>query len=258
MKKAFLALCFFGFLSAKCQQVVFINQYNTALEKTLYIDRFLNRYGLIKNQFLSEDENQNKLFFSELLYSNPTIVDAKNPLRVLLFYADFQVAVLTDNQMNSTEEIDFKIIPQVQVSWVAMATQNQLWIYDELSQRFGLYSLQHKKIKWQTTPVLKPKQFYPNYNSIYFLGPTNVLYKVNQNGSQIELGTLPRLDKMKVIDDTNVLFLYNKVLYFYNLNTKKQTELILNNKSIQDFFINDDILSIFTKLKITNYKLTSF
>ena len=255
MKKVFLILTLLAILSAKGQYVTFLKETNTQLEDVLYLDRFGNKYGLLKKQFVCESEDQKLQFFAELLYGNPTLVDGKSPLRILIFYADFQTAVLTDNQMNSTEKIDFKSIENRQVTWVAISTQNQLWFYDELSQKIGLHNILTNKTRWQTTPLLKPKEFYSNYNSVYFENEKAELIKISQNGNQKKLGLIPQHEEIKIISDSTILLINNNKLSVFNLNTKKQTELITSEKSIKDFFINGDILSIFTEDKIMNYKL---
>ena len=75
---------------------------STILEKPLNVDGFNSRYGIKKNKLIREHENLELTHFAEPLYGNPDLVDATNPLRLLLFYKEFQIAILTDNQLNTT------------------------------------------------------------------------------------------------------------------------------------------------------------
>ena len=228
---------------------------STILEKPLNVDGFNSRYGIKKNKLIKEHENLELTHFAEPLYGNPDLVDATNPLRLLLFYKEFQIAILTDNQLNTTEKIDFKSLPNLQIKWIGMATQNQLWFYDELSMKLGLCQIKTKEIKWKTAPIINVKQWINRYNYVYFYTNENVLFKINQNGNIAELAQIKNAEQIRIINHEMVLYLTQNKLFILNLNTKKAIELKTYSIYIEDFYVNDTILTIFTNRKIINYKL---
>jgi len=69
-------------------------------------------------------------------YSNnrlgvPTLLDATNPLKLLLWYADFQTAVFLDRNLTELGQLKLAEAGYPAVRCVASAVDGNLWVYDE-------------------------------------------------------------------------------------------------------------------------------
>ena len=97
-------------------------------------------YYTIKNNVFSKINTRDTLEYKNISLGKITKVDLQNPLKIVLFYENFNTVILLDNQLNETQKINFSesTIPFV-VSAVGIASQNQLWIYNSMNQQLGLY-----------------------------------------------------------------------------------------------------------------------
>jgi len=86
------------------------------------------------NLLIKYDLNGNELF----RYSNNTLgelvtVDARDPFNLLLFYPDYQLAIILDRTLNPKAEYNFLEAGFYEVSAVATADDNNIWLYDATS-----------------------------------------------------------------------------------------------------------------------------
>ena len=58
-------------------------------------------------------------------------VDISNPLKLLLYYRDFQTVVILDRFLNTRSTVDLRKAGLYQVKAVAQSYDNNIWIYDE-------------------------------------------------------------------------------------------------------------------------------
>lgn len=58
-------------------------------------------------------------------------VDISNPLKVLLYYRDFQTVVVLDRFLNTRTTVDLRKAGLYQVKAVAQSYDNNIWIFDE-------------------------------------------------------------------------------------------------------------------------------
>ena len=62
------------------------------------------------------------------------------PMDTVLFYEDFNTVIFLDNQFNEIQKINLsESLPSLAVTAIGNASQNRLWIYDNLNQQISLY-----------------------------------------------------------------------------------------------------------------------
>lgn len=62
------------------------------------------------------------------------LVDASNPLNPLLFYPDYQIAIILDRTLNPSTQINLLGLAElVQSPAIALGVDNQIWLYDEMN-----------------------------------------------------------------------------------------------------------------------------
>lgn len=70
--------------------------------------------------------------FNDMLLANPTIIDATNPLQVIVYYQEFQSVVYLDRTLTQIGKIDLWSLSLPSIPLVATASDGNLWIYNEL------------------------------------------------------------------------------------------------------------------------------
>lgn len=196
-------------------------------------------------------------------YKNPALgtiskIYIQNPLKIVLFYGDFNTIITLDNQLNETHKINFSgnEIP-ILVKATGISSQNKLWIYNSLSQQIGLFD--YLKNTYQTiTPPIKGtlKHYESDFNTFQWIDENLNWYSCSIYGKITALGKVPNFDQIQLISNTDLIYKKNNLIYYFNLIENKNYLIELDKKTFDFFYYKDQILSIFTNQEITNYKIT--
>lgn len=219
-------------------------------------------YYLIKDNVFRKIKGNEAFEYKNVSLGNLTKVDLQNPLKMVLFYEDFNSVILLDNQLNKITEINFSQnnIPIV-VPFIGMSTQNQLWVYNTLNQQIGLFDYLKNEYKIVSTPLTETIQYYQtDFNAFYWIDKKNNWFSCDIFGKITALGKVPDFDKIEIIDQHQYIFSTNNLLYFKSssdTNSSTISEIEISEKTFDKFCYKDQILSIFTFKEIINYKIVT-
>lgn len=230
-------------------------------EEFLGYDSFGFAYQINNNVF-SKVKGAEFFEYKNVSLGEITKVDLQNPLKMVLFYEDFNTVVLLDNQLNKMTEINFSLNPTpIVVSAIGMSTQNQLWIYNALNQQIGLFDYLKNEYKTVSLPLTEPiKYYHTDFNTFYWIDRKNNWYSCDIFGKTTSLGNVPNFDKIEIIDAQKYIFSNGNILYLRDINKEKTaviSEIEILQKSFDNFYYKDQILSIFTAKEILNYKIVT-
>ena len=248
-------LCF----SLQSQEVIpAVKQSDTQLTCDIFLgfDNQKSIYSL-KNNILTKNSDGITYQYNNLSLGKITNVDFQNPLQIVVFYKNFNTVVLLDNQLNEIKKIDFNLqSTPVTIEAVALSSQNQIWIYDSISSKIGLYNVNTDTFKWISTMLENPISYYESdYTHFYWTDVNLNLYRISIYGTIEKLGNLPKFDTIQLTKNGNSIYKTDDKLYYYNLTSKSSSKIAIDEKIISKFFFRDGILSIFTQNEITNYKI---
>ena len=65
-------------------------------------------------------------------YGKITLIDATNPLKVLVYYREFTTVVELDRYLNLINTVDFRKQNILQAKAIGLAYENNIWVFDEL------------------------------------------------------------------------------------------------------------------------------
>jgi hypothetical protein len=215
-------------------------------------------YYTIKNNVFSKINTRDTLEYKNISLGKITKVDLQNPLKIVLFYENFNTAIILDNQMNETQKINFSesIIPIVATA-VGIASQNQLWIYNSMNQQLGFFDYLNKEYKTISVPFTESiKNYSSDFNVFHWVDTKNNWYICDIFGKIKSKGIIPDFDSIGIINENQVIYSKDAVLILYNLEKGEKTEIEISEKTFKKFYYKDQILSIFTSTGITNYKIT--
>ncbi len=259
-KRLFLVILFF--LNSEImfsQDSIFAKEQSKIL---LFTDNFLGfdnqqNYYSISNNVLSKTNSNSKFKYKNVSLGKITHVDFQNPLQIIVFYNDFNTAVLLDNQLNEIKIIDFNLLSEaVNIDAIALSSQNQLWIYDAISSKIGLYNLNNDAIKWISTPLDSLiKHYKSNFTRFYWLNDKNNFLSISIYGTIETFADFPAFEKIQLINNKILLYYNDNQLFFYDIAKKQSIKIKITENFVANFFFADGILAIFTENKITNYNI---
>ena len=214
-------------------------------------------YYTTKNNIFSKISSGEVLEYKNIYLGKITKVDLQNPLKIVLFYENFNTAILLDNQLNEIKKIDFNLQTNtINLEAVALSSQNQLWFYDGITSKIGLYSLVNGSTKWISTALERPiKKYHSTYTHFYWLDSSNNFYSISIYGTIESLGNFPNFESVQLINEQVALYSFENQLYYYEIKTKQAHKIKIAENLVANFFFADGILAIFTQNEITNYKI---
>lgn len=187
------------------------------------IDNIGNIYTLLDEEIVKYLPN-GRLFarYSNLKLGKISEVDATNPLKVLLYYKDFQQLVFLDNQLSvNSNEVSLENLGYEQTELVCAGANNSFWIYDRKNNELLRFN-ENSKIVSSTgnlKQILKAEldpNFMREYNGFLYLNcPEQGIYVFDFYGAFSKLISLKGLRGFRV-DEEIVYFRRDSSLCSYN------------------------------------------
>lgn len=260
MKKIFLFLL--ALLSWQTQAQDVLVQISPLSTQSCVAQTFYGRdsYGAI---YSGENQTFTKQLDKQIWeYKNPALgtisnVILTNPLKIVLFYEQFNTVILVDNQLNELEKISLsELSTPIMASAIGLAEGNRLWIYNSLTNQLGLLNLKNKEYKVVSTPFTESMAYYQSdFNAFQWIDQAHNWYSCSIYGKIALLGSAPDFDRIQIDRTQGLVYCVNQELVYYSRIDERKTPLNVDKKSCLDFRFKDQILSIFTNPEISNYKI---
>ncbi|OAB25121.1 hypothetical protein SAMN05444395_10167 [Flavobacterium fryxellicola] len=261
MKKLVLLLFItsFSVVSSQNQKLAFLEIDRIVLDGAEFLgyDSF-GFYYTIKNNVFSKIDTKVTLEYKNISLGKITKVDLKNPLKIVLFYENFNTVIIVDNQLNETQKINFSenSIPIVATA-IGLASQNQLWVYNSMNQQLGLYDYLSTTYKTISVPFTESiKNYVSDFNVFHWIDIKNDWYMSDIFGKIISKGKVPDFESITIINENQFIYCNNSILILQDVEKETKTQIEISEKTFKKFYYKDQILSIFTATGITNYKIT--
>lgn len=167
-----------------------------------------------------------KLFarYSNLKLGNITTVDATNPLKLLLYYRDFQQIVFLDNQLSLNSEIvTLETLGYEQTELVCASANNSFWIYNKQNNELVRFDENSKQIastgnlKQILRTNLSPNFMLEHNGYLYLNCPETGIYVFDIFGAFSKIISLKNLKQFQI--DENIIY-YQKDSVFCSYNYK--------------------------------------
>lgn len=225
-------------------------------------DRFVGYDGFgflyfIKDDVFHKVKDGQSVEYKNLSLGKISRADIQNPLRIVLFYENFNTLVTLDNQLNETQKVNFSDSRDPIVAAAAgIASQNRFWVYNSLTQQIGLFDYLNNTFTTITPPFSDNIIYYEtDFNYFQWVDDKSNRYACDTFGKITTYGKAPKFDSIQFITTDKVLFSSGGELHLYDYKKDKKYTIENIDKSYQSFFCKDQILSIFTKQDIINYKI---
>lgn len=173
------------------------------------VDNLGNMY-VIKEDELVKYLASGKYFarYSNLRLGNITSVDVTNPLKLVLYYRDFQQIVFLDNQLSiNSEEVSLEQLGYEQTDLVCASANNSFWIYNKQNNELNRFNENSKKIAFtgnlkQVLQTNLNPNFMTEHNGFLFLNcPETGIYVFDIFGAFTKVISIKGLKNFQVTEN---------------------------------------------------------
>jgi hypothetical protein len=250
------------FLVASC--IGFAQKLNTTLthSKPLLCDTYvgfdtLNDSYYIKDNVFIKKSGSKTWQYKNVALGKITSVDIINPLKIVLFYENFNTCILLDAQLNEILQKNFTTdLNNAIITAIGLASSNRLWLFNSLTNEILLSDYKTNETKTVGLPLTQNIAYYhSDFNSFFWIDDFNNCYSIDIFGKSTLLCTVPAYDIIQIIDNERILFSVTNKLYLLNSVKKSIIEIEIVENSFENFYYKDQNLAIFTNQQIKNYKI---
>lgn len=224
MKKFLFFILSFTFFSFKNDDVPII-EIKTKID-FFEIDNLENIYTICESEIKKFTSN-GKLFarYSNLKYGNVSSIDATNPLKIIVYYKDYQQLVFLDNQLSDNGiSVSLEKLGYEQTELVCASANNSFWLYNKQNNELVRFNENSKKISSTGNLIqLLKTEISPSYitesNGFLYLNcPKEGIFVFDIFGTYIKTIGLVNQKKIR-INENIVYYKLDSTFCSYNVNS---------------------------------------
>lgn len=132
-----------------------------------------NATYILKNNTLYKEKNETSKSYNNFNFGEITSVDILNPFEIVVFYQEFNSAVILDNQLNLKHTIRFFN----NILFVRKGITNKIWIYNADENKVQLYDFKSKtiSISSQILRNFTPTKMESDFNKVKLISKEKTL-----------------------------------------------------------------------------------
>jgi len=186
---------------------------------------------LVKDELLLKYNPAGKQLarYSNLKYGDIAFVDVTNPLKLLIYYKEFQQIVMLDNQLSPHKEaISLEQLGLEQSRLVCTSANNSMWVFNNQNNELIRFNEAGQKIsatgnlKQILRREIKPVFMVEQNSDLYLVCPEEGIFVFDMFGTFTRVVPKTRLSRVDV-DGTIIYYQENSALCSYNIDTFEQT-----------------------------------
>lgn len=236
----------------------------TFIEKTAFsadtlvsVNDFNTTFYIVENILFKKSEEVKGI---DIGYNNfqlgaITSVNTFNPLKINVFYKDFNSVIVLDNRLAEIFKIDFNTLqPYKNVTHVSTGFDNTLWIFNQDTQDLELYDYKTNATRAKTLPIKGPVlDLKSNYNMCWLL-TKDFLYVYNYFGSLLKKINNDGYTQI-VENNGNLILKKDKELSYLKDGTETPNTIKLPDLLINQFFVTNETLYIYDGEYLHKFKI---
>lgn len=208
----------------------------------------------------TSSQNNQSFIYDSKKSGNITLIDAGDPMKVLVFYKDLSLITFLDNFMAETSfNISLMDFGLDQAEVVCKSLNNGIWVYDTKQDKLVKIS-SALKVEMEILNVQRiigeafsPKQMMERTSGLYLNDPMKGIYVFDNYGSFLRKIPELNISKFNVIENTIAFRQGNDI---NTLNTRTlEFNKIYSDSIMTDFSINEKKLYILNADSLHIYKL---
>lgn len=250
----FLLLCF----STNAQEHIEIVPLKAS---TLKADNVVgvNNFGTIfytKVNTIYKKDKDTTISYNNLQLGKLASANSFNPLKINLFYQEFNTVIILDNRLAEIFKIDFNSINNYKnVSHVSTGYDNTIWLFNQDTQLLEVFDYKTRTTKAQTLKPIDSRilDLKSNYNYAYLL-TEDALLVYNYFGSIVN--KLKNDGYTHIVENNEGLYLKKDDRLFYLAEDSKAVIPVkTDNILINQFFVTNETLYIYADETLQEFQI---
>jgi len=203
----------------------------------------------------SKDTKGLDIGYNNFQLGHITSVNTFNPLKINVFYKDFNTAIILDNRLAEMFKVDFNTLPDYKnVSHISTGADNTLWLFNENTLQLELFDYKTTTTRAKSLPIQSPVlDIKSNYNYCWVLTKT-YLYKYDYFGNLL-IKTQNDAFETIAIDNENVVLKKDNTLAYLKNGSNAFIPISLPNLLINQFFVTNQTLYLYDTEILHKYQL---
>ena len=250
-------LLLFSFLNFAQQsiEVSFVNKTKLNIETLVGVDNFETSYYINNNELLKTENDKILSTYSNIQLGHISSANTFNPLKINLFYKNFNTVIILDNRLTEMFKIDFNTLqPFRDITHISTGNDNTIWLFNQNTQQLENYDYKTNTTRVKTLPIQSEVvDLKSNYNFCWLL-TNNYLYTYNYVGSLLSKIKHSGFTKLAQVNGNLILKKENKLFYLAK-DTKIFREIKTPKLLINQFFVTNETLYIYNDEFLHQYQL---
>ncbi|WP_053978517.1 hypothetical protein [Mangrovimonas xylaniphaga] len=256
MKYSLFLLLFYSLLASAQTSIkaTFVDSRPFKADTIIAIDNFESLYYISNNTFHKKYQGKD-INYANVQLGNLTSANTFNPLKINLFYKDFNTVVILDNRLAEIFRIDFNTKqPYKNVSLISTGFDNNIWIFNQDLLQLELYDYKTNITKAAAMPIQsKVLDLKSNYNYCWLL-TEDYLYTYTYTGSLLSKIKNEGFTAMGTVNEILILKKDNQ-LYFLGNGLSQFQSIILPELLIKQFLVTNQTLYIYDRETLKQFHL---
>jgi len=231
--------------------------------RLISIDQLGNVYLVVKNNIIKYDRGGELINqYSNQRYGEISSIDATDPYKIVVFYEDFRIIIILDNQLSENgSPLDMQFSDFDQPVLACRAYNSGVWMFDQLLYKLYRLTLSLKEVhsSGNLTQMLGYK-LVPNFmieynNNLYVNNPETGILVFDQFGTYTKNIAILNLKRFQVTERA-IFYTEDNKIKKYHFNKLEIESLPLPDTSITGLSVDKNRLFIIngSELKIYDYK----
>jgi hypothetical protein len=238
-------------------EATFIKKIELIADTFVSTNNFETTFYILDNVLLknSKEIKSRDIGYSNFQLGNITSVNTFNPLKINIFYRDFNTVLILDNRLAEIFKIDFNSQSNYKnVSHITTGSDNTIWVFNQNTQQIELFDYKTNTTRAKTLPIQSAVlDLKSNYNYCWVLTEKQ-LYMYDYFGNLIKKVKNQGFTSV-VIDNENIILKKENDLFYMKKNSENVIPISLPNLLINQFFVTNETLYIYNNETLQQFQL---
>ena len=255
MKTLTFVVCLFYLMAFSQVEATLVDKIELDAETVFGVDNYGTIYYKTSDDTFLKRSKDTTITYANFQLGKIRSANVFNPLKINLFYEDFNTVIILDNRLAEINRVDFNTnLPYKNISFVSTGYDNTLWLYNQDTQQLELYDYRSNTTRVKTVPisdiVLDLKS---DYNNCYLL-TEDYLYVYSYFGTQIK--KIKNQGYLKMAFNEAKLILQGESGYFMlSKNSNDITPINSKDLLINQFLVTNQTLYLYQDNLLYRYQL---
>lgn len=164
-------------------------------------------------------------------------IDADNPLKILLFYPQFEKILILDKMLSPKAQFNLHKLNLFDVTACGISEDNNIWVYDNTNAQ--LYKLGNdmsklvmsNDLRTETGTVPHPASLVANRGIVYLPDTLQGIYTLDRYGNYLNTLAIKGVHQLQIVNE-QLIWISEGKLYSYNQKSFEEKKITLPPNAI--------------------------